>query len=280
MAPDNVENPSALSRIPLQRMTHQVLVKDQREDWAGVTNRRERKKLQNLLNQRAYRKRNPYTTSTGSVPSGEQERTKISREKAKKKRILLGHLAQQALASYMMGQPHLDHLPGLIHLNFLRSLANNADVLQLRVDWLDCNVISPFGFLGPPKPPCPPLVRERRLPENLAPTALQLKMPHHPWIDLFPLPQMRDNFLVATTENLTEEDEIRLWNDMIEHMSDDANNSTGLIVWGESWNVQNWELTETFLRNWGWLLRDCPQILESTNYWRNHRGDDLLTFDK
>lgn len=175
----------------------------------------------------------------------------------------------------MTGQPHLDHLPGIIHLNFLRSLANNADVLELGVDWLNCDVVSPLGFLGPAQ-----ITRHHpaqgRLPENLMPTALQLKTPHHPWVDLFPLPQMRDNFLVATTETLSEEDEIRLWNDMIEHMADSVSHSTGLIVWGEPWDIQNWEATEGFLRNWGWLLHGCPQILESTNYWRAQRGDRPL----
>lgn len=53
MGPDGTGNPGPPSPIPLQEMAHQSLVKDRREDWAGVTSTRERKKLQNLLNQRA-----------------------------------------------------------------------------------------------------------------------------------------------------------------------------------------------------------------------------------
>lgn len=76
---------------------------------------------------------------------------------------------------------------------------------------------------------------------------------------------MRDNFLVATTESLSEEDEIRVWNAMIEQMSDRLSHSTGCIVWRETWNIQNWEVTEGFLRNWGRLFHGCPRISESTN---------------
>lgn len=236
--------------------------------------------MPNKRNLRIDRKRNPYTTTkNASSPSEEEEGTKVSRRKADQKRNLLGHLAKQALASYMTGRPQMDHLPGIIHLNFIRSLANNAEALQLKVDWLDCQVVSPFGFVGPTQTACLSPAQVGCLPENLMPTARQLRLPHHPWIDLFPLPRMRDNFLVATTAKLSEEDEIRLWNDMIENMSDSVTDSPGIIVWGDSWNIQNWEVTEVFLRNWGWLLRGCPQILESTNHWRTQRGDGPLAVD-
>jgi hypothetical protein len=31
-----------------------------------------------------------------------------------------------------------------------------------------------------------------------------------------------------------------------------------------------------FLRKWGWLVRDCPEIFEGTNYWRGMRGERQL----
>lgn len=83
--------------------------------------------------------------------------------------MLLNRLAQQALASYMTGQPHLDHLPGSIYLHYLRSLVNNADVIELGVRWLDCNVISLFGHLETSQIP---RLQGRHLPENLMVTAL------------------------------------------------------------------------------------------------------------
>ncbi|KAJ5481591.1 hypothetical protein N7475_000403 [Penicillium sp. IBT 31633x] len=38
-------------------MSHRSYIKRQKEDWAGVTDSKERKKLQNNLNQRAWRQR-------------------------------------------------------------------------------------------------------------------------------------------------------------------------------------------------------------------------------
>lgn len=39
--------------IDTRPMSHQAFIRRWGEDWAGITNQRERKKLQNRLNQRA-----------------------------------------------------------------------------------------------------------------------------------------------------------------------------------------------------------------------------------
>lgn len=41
--------------IPLAKMPQQVGVQKTQEDWTGIINRKERRKLQNRLNQRRYR---------------------------------------------------------------------------------------------------------------------------------------------------------------------------------------------------------------------------------
>jgi hypothetical protein len=46
----------APSRIQLERMKQQQEVRNLKDDWTGVTNPAERRKLQNRLNQRIYRK--------------------------------------------------------------------------------------------------------------------------------------------------------------------------------------------------------------------------------
>lgn len=48
--------PSGMQIIPLQRMPQQASVREARDDWTGVINRKERRKLQNRLNQRRFRK--------------------------------------------------------------------------------------------------------------------------------------------------------------------------------------------------------------------------------
>ena len=183
--------------------------------------------------------------------------------------------ATQALESYSAGRPCADHLLTLLHLNFIRSMTANASALGLRVEWLNCTSVSPLGMIGPsdrlattPPLPCPP---------HLNPTVLQKKVPHHPWIDLFPLARMRDNVLVATSKYLSEEDEIRLWNDVVEAQSP-GTDWTGLITWGEPWEPNNWEVTEIFLENWSWLLEGCDELVHSTNQWRRLRGEPPLSF--
>lgn len=206
----------------------------------------------------------------GFVPShADAIFTDITDENIEQIREALHRFAYQALTSYAKHEPRADHLLQLIQLNVINSFTRNADVLGLRVDWLVCSSLSPFGLPstvasdGSPSslPACP---------ENLAPTALQRRVPHTPWIDLLPLPRMRDNFLVALSQILTHAEEQRLWDDLIE--SGGEKNWTGMIVWGEPWDPRNWEVTWPFLQTWGWLLQGCEEIVSSTNYWRRRRG--------
>lgn len=46
---------SEMQIIPLAKMPQQVGVQKAEEDWTGIINRKERRKLQNRLNQRRYR---------------------------------------------------------------------------------------------------------------------------------------------------------------------------------------------------------------------------------
>lgn len=173
------------------------------------------------------------------------------------------------MTSYAKHDPRADHLLRLIQLNVINSLTRNSDILGLQVDWLVCSSLSPFGLpatyytntSSPSLPACP---------ANLSPTALQQRVPHHPWVDLLPLPRMRDNFLIALSQVLTHDEEQHLWDDLIE--SGGEKSWTGMIVWGEPWDPRNWEVTWPFLRTWGWLLQGCEEVVNSTNYWRRKRG--------
>lgn len=52
MAPDN-------QRIELIQMSQQAAIRKPQDDWTGVIDRTERRKLQNRLNQRTYRTLSP-----------------------------------------------------------------------------------------------------------------------------------------------------------------------------------------------------------------------------
>lgn len=185
--------------------------------------------------------------------------------------------AQQAFKAYTAGAPTLNHLPSVQRVNVFNALSTNASALGLTTAWLYYDAISPFGRPGPVSPN-----QDRdalRYPEALKPTELQRTVAHHPWLDLFPLGRMRDNFIRAI-EDPDVCDEDALCCDLVEFGEGAEANSPSLIVWGEPWDPRGWEASMSFLNKWGWLLEGCPEILEGTNYWREKRGEKRLKFGK
>jgi hypothetical protein len=84
------------------------------------------------------------------------------------------------------------------------------------------------------------------VPPALAPTVVQIHVPHHPWLDCFPFPQARDNIIRVA----------RLFNecDLCTDIMDPANGDVGMMVWGDPWMPQNWEVSELFVRKWLWVI--------------------------
>ncbi|OJJ68580.1 hypothetical protein ASPBRDRAFT_209817 [Aspergillus brasiliensis CBS 101740] len=269
--------------IILQQLPHQSYIKRQNEDWAGVTNPKERKRLQNRLNQRIWRQRKLKKGAKDGAAEGVTDAGKrgmneqLTPTTAHQRRAMLERFALDALHNYMTNQPNTDQLMRVIQLNTINALTSNATALKLQVDWLVCHAISPFGFIGPAK--AADLTASSTGPTSLIPTDLQRRIPHHPWIDLFPLARLRDSLLVATcvSDMLTDDDEEQLWADLVE-WGGNGTEGAGLIVWGEPSDPRNWEATVPFLRRWGWLLQGCSEILEATNYWRQMRGERRLHF--
>jgi hypothetical protein len=50
----------------------------------------------------------------------------------------------------------------------------------------------------------------------------------------------------------------------------------GLLVWMDPWRPEGWEVTEGFVRKWGFLLRGCDSMFCATNRWRASRGERPL----
>ncbi|RHZ62469.1 NmrA-like family protein [Aspergillus thermomutatus] len=99
-------------------------------------------------------------------------------------------------------------------------------------------------------------------------------VPHHPWIDLLPVAELRDNLLCQSE---TTYDAAQLCRDMQGFQSVSSGRG-GVIVWGEPWDQQGWEVTEAFVQKWPWVVRGSRSLLESTNYWRAKRGEPALYF--
>ena len=182
---------------------------------------------------------------------------------------VIRQFADAAYIRYLQNAPLLSHLPTIIHLNILNALAGNASVLGLSKSWLLCDSVSPLTQHRPLELACPRV---------LFPTVLQLTTSHHPWVDLFPLPQLRDNILRAAIQD-PHFDEDELWFDLLEtKCAPGRAESPSLLVWGEPWDIWKWEANIEFLRKWSHLLDGCTTLLESTNYWRRRRGERPISF--
>jgi len=115
------------------------------------------------------------------------------------------------------------------------------------------------------------------VPPALQATALQQSVAHEPWIDAVPIPAMRDN-LILNYDSIDQDDLCcDLLGGLYEGFDDVA--LTGVIVWSQPWHVGGWEVSEGFARKWGFLLKGCAELIESTNRWRDMRGEDRLVLE-
>lgn len=162
-----------------------------------------------------------------------------------------------------------DHLITLLQFNALRATAVNRTLISgILASPLDCNEEAIHVIPYPAKP--------ELLPSTLLPTTLQQTVPHGDWIDVFPCSEGRDRLIQA----IGTFDEDELWADCIgglfEGFPDDEIERRGIIAWSPPWDITGWEMSEGFLRKWGWLLKGLPEPLRATNRWRVNRGEEPL----
>lgn len=123
-----------------------------------------------------------------------------------------------------------------------------------------------------------PLPLPNAMPLALMPTPMQRSVPHFPWIDVFPLPAFRDNMIraqeIIDTYALCDDVLGAMWDDQLETHEE----RNGMVVWGDPWDVNSWELMEGFVAKWGWMLSGCLEVIEATNKWRMMRGEKPLLY--
>ena len=114
-------------------------------------------------------------------------------------------------------------------------------------------------------------------PVSLRPTQLQKTISHETWVDILPYPAMRDNILI----NQDNMDVDALCEDFVGGMDEGVSEieSRGLILWGDPWREDGWEISEGFARKWSFLLKGCVGLLEATNKWREERGEERLVVE-
>lgn len=186
---------------------------------------------------------------------------------------LMHRFADHAYASYMQGEPAVAHLPLLVRYNVATALATSAALLGVTKEFYDWEGISPIMNHDS----LSDLSLHNKFadwPPTLQPTPLQLSMEHHPWVDCFPWPQLRDNLLQAFEHpDICDEDE--LCHDTCDYK--DPEREPMLLIWGSPWDPRSWEVGENFLRKWAWLLIGCGDVIVATNHWRAQRGEAVIT---
>ncbi|KAI8633902.1 hypothetical protein F5Y19DRAFT_415661 [Xylariaceae sp. FL1651] len=273
----------------------------QEDNWLGIGSARERRKIQNRINQRARRSRrrnkaNKVSTDDtsknanvlredsppmlsliqpASVPQGDLkeivEAINVRNPQSSENQCLIRAFEAFFYNNWQMSAPRPALLPSLVRFNLTRALITNAEVLGLTSSQLDDEAISHFHAVGP----WPPSVNleVNTLPAGLQPTDLQRRTLHHPWIDLLPIPQMRDNLFQRGLEHLDEDDLCYAMRGRGDYRN------AGFFIWSDPWDPSGWEVTEDFARSsWRWILAGCLEICRSTNKWRAQRGEPPLFY--
>ncbi|KAF3257198.1 hypothetical protein TWF192_001472 [Orbilia oligospora] len=253
---------------------------DAEDDWTGTTNPTERRRRQNRIGQRLYRRRKHLQKFATTFSNSSQETVSVAagaaedvQSKGKNLPVVVHNdpaplnvvnyaegfllvlcpenrkkateFVQRFFADFRLGV----HQPGdlwiTVHLNVLSAWCHNALALAIPFEDLENDDgISPFNFHHPMPPGA--IARTSSAPVSLHPTWFQRTLVHHPWVDLIPLPQMRDNILCGLETGLFDEDE--LCRELAGAETPDGTTRASFLVWGESWDIKSWELSAGFLQ--------------------------------
>ncbi len=214
-------------RTQIRVMPQLVDAADRGDDWTGVTCAAERRKRQNRLNSRAFRRRRAQAESqehskqgwgfigSTTVPStGHEHKLCMPYWSEDDQAVILVPIAELAgrhrcsrtpLLPYTATPTKLDrvifplssdHLLTLLQYNILRACLANRDLVDRLAQPQDQESSSTALTI---LPEVEPSILSALLPPSLHPTVLQRTIPHSAWIDILPHPILRDNLILLTT---------------------------------------------------------------------------------
>lgn len=162
------------------------------------------------------------------------------------------------------------HLITLVQYNVVRALILNMSMLSL-LYCLPDKCSRTFGISATDTTP------PEHISKDLQPTFLQQSVPHPFWISALPFPALRDNLILLAGTYDSDDLCYDLGQALYEGFDDVERR--GFLVWGDPWLMSGWEVTEGFVKKWGFLLKGCPDVVESANFWRDSRGEDRLVVE-
>ncbi|KAM0276573.1 hypothetical protein ACHAQH_006626 [Verticillium albo-atrum] len=242
------------------------------DDWTGLRDRAERKRRQTRLNVRAHRKRKAeakvatFKKDYYSQPTWSSDLQESSSFTGPDGMLMFTVSAANFVPLSFDPDRNIfplstDHLIPLIHYNVKR--ASHTNIAILAITSIVC-IDSPYKTM--PLFPYP-----HTLPESLVPTSLQRSTLHPPWVDILPSPRMRNN-VIRALRTFSEADYCATF-------SSGRTATEGMIAWTDPWTPDGWEVTEGMLRNWGFLLKGCHDMMAATNRWRAKRNEPPLVFE-
>jgi hypothetical protein len=162
-----------------------------------------------------------------------------------------------------------DELSLVINCNFMRAVAANAQRLHLDLSFLRSGAISTTLRHA----------SVASLPQTLEPVELQYLVPHDPIIDTIPHARLRYNVLDCI---MTGKLDAKCFSTCLRRSGTTVNIQgqalrSGLVVWDLSQHLSSWELSEAFIKTWGFLLGGCEDFVAVTNVWRKCKGERGLT---
>jgi hypothetical protein len=164
-----------------------------------------------------------------------------------------------------------DHcLITLVQYNVVRAYIHNMSLLSL-LHHLPPGCSSSFGVSKTSVAPV------KHIPLTLQSTPLQSSKSPPFWISPIPFPRLRDNLILMVGQYDSRELLLDLGLRVYEGFDDVER--CGFLVWGDPWLAAAWEVSEGFVRRWGFLLQGCSEVIEAANHWRMLRGDERLVVD-